>query len=206
MKQKKGRYLTVGLAGVLFLWGLCSCGLRQQTDYFAYQNRDVSATVRGMFCRMDSDGYEPSETDFCEGISSTGQPWKFAATVSMMQSTAAEGGPSVTVTFSEPPALNGVTACRKDGVVTVTLGDATVSDAAAKGIYDELLRAIDVLLLQTEITSVLSKGDGMTEVNVKTDTSHGTFFFSDSTSGALPKQISWNDEGWSLDMYLDEVT
>ena len=206
MKRKKGRYLTVGLAGVLFLWGMCSCGLRQQTDYFAYQNRNVSATVRGTFCRVETDGYEPSETDFCEGISGTGQPRKFAATVSIIQPATAGGTPSVAVTFSEPPALSGVTACRKDGIVTVTLGDATVSDAAEKGIYDELLRTADVLLLQTEITSVLSKGDGMTEVKVKTDTSHGTFFFSDSTSDALPKQISWNDEGWSLDMYLDEVT
>ena len=185
---------------------LTACGLRDTTDYFAYGKRDFSATLRGSFCRTAPDGYEAAETDFAPSISRTGEPWSFAATVTVKQPDGTGNDGAVTVTFSEPVALKGLTARRENGTTTVTLGDMTVTDTEKQGIYDDLLRVADVLLSHGEITSVTSAGEGMTQVNVKTDTATGQFSFSDSDPAAsLPKRIKWTDAGWWLDVRLDEV-
>lgn len=201
MRWRKIRYALLSFGLILYVL-LTGCDLPTQTDYFAYRGRSFTATVRGELCRTSEDGYAAGETDFCPGISGTGKPLSFAATVTVQPAEQPGGQGTVTVCFSEPTSLQNLTVCRKNGTVSVTLGEVTVSDARQAHLYDGLLRVADVWLDIGDPVSVVSPERGSIQVKTQGERGSGTFLFEDGV--ALPRRVTFTAESWSLNMRIDE--
>lgn len=201
MRWRRIRYFLLSMVLVVYVV-LTGCDLPSKTDYFAYQRGSYTAGVRGEWCRTSGDGYEAAETDFAPGVSGTEETWRFAATVTVTQSD--DGGtPAVSVTFSEPDALEGITVSRQNGVVKVSLGGMVLSDAQHGGVYDGLCRIVDVMLVPASVVSAHSAEEGMIIVKVTSEQGQGEFIFAEDV--LLPRRIVWSTDAWRLNMCVDEI-
>ncbi len=128
------------------------------TNDFSYADNSFSASVEGTFTRLSSDGYSGSEG--LVGTPLTGVPQAVAATVTVGEPT--PDGRSVSVTFSEPAALAGVTVTGMWGgtesgtAVTVTYpeGVALPLSPDAASAFAPLLRFGTALLPTGDIMAV----------------------------------------------------
>lgn len=171
-------------------------------DDFAYAETAFSVSVRGTYTLADG----------------TARP--IAAHVSV--GIPAEGGSRstrpMTLTFTQPPALDGLTVqaewMSKDGeepTRTVTLTYATpygkIQDASRTGVYDGFLRFAEVLLPAGDVAEVSPKAeDGTHTVTRRTADGSREAVFLFSEDRELPLRVKASAGGEIIELVLDPIT
>lgn len=150
-------------------------GMTRSRAGLAYTDGSFSATVRGSCTRLSEDGYtgDPARA----GASLTGLPQTFAATI-MVTQTEDRQSMTITVAYSEPASLAGLTVTadepRTEGAirsVTVTLDDLSFSTTDSR--LDHLLAPAYALLAPGDITAVSRDDEDLRTVTL-TDAATGT--------------------------------
>ncbi len=210
MKMKKTSLAVRWCASVLsfvLMLAVAGCAHPQAADdYFAYAHEGMEMTVRATITRTASDGYGGDASR--AGESYTGRAWELVAAVT----TAAPnegGGRVVSVTFSSPPVLAGVTvsrACTENGAtVTVsrTLTDGkTVRVDHCEGQFDGLLRLAEGWLPQGDVVDVSPVTDGARAVTVSSpDGGKAVYTFSESEK--IPLRVALSDAWGEVELVRD---
>lgn len=169
----------------LGMWLLFSCGAAQpRSGDFDYADGAFSAVLRGT--------YTPSD----------GVPRPVTAEVTV-GAPAREGAPrNLRITFSQPPALAGVTVTAETAedapagtgrVVTFTAVSphGTVTAVGAGGEYDGLLRFAEALIPAGDVVSVSPvEEDGVHTVTRRTAEGDGETVYRFGAGGGLPLQVT----------------
>ncbi len=196
------------LAACLLLMGI-SCSSKPMADQpFSYADKAFSATIRGTLTRLSLDGYTGSPA--LVGTPLTGIPQPIAATVAIGEKQA-DGRRDMTVTFSEPPALAGISVMQTTPTpdvphrVTLTrataAGTVTLDDTTAPGCYDALLRYAEALLPQGDIAIVSPLSDGCRTITCVEGMHKTTFTFMEGRT--LPIHVSMESTAERLELTVD---
>ena len=187
----------VGL--LVLIWGsglLASCGEGSPPRRdFAYAEAAFTAVVRGTYT--------------VSGGTSADIPRAVAAEVSVGAPTE-DGRPrDVTVSFTAPPALAGVTAravtSPGESAPTVTFSavtpHGTVTSTATRGEYDGLLRFARALIPVGDVAEVSATAeDGTHTVTRRTAEGDGEAVYLFAETGGLPLRVTVRQEGWVLEL------
>ena len=202
--------VTVLVLTVLLLAGVGCVGV--PTADLSYADKGFSVTVQGEMCRTAAVAINGEQA--ITGVDGVGEPMAFAATVTIAPPTVGEGGAAgreMTVTFTAPAALAGVTVTRRVGadgraVTTVCRGDFTVTDADPDGraydgraydgraydgrAYDGLLLPAYTCLPTGDVTAVTPVVDGRQTVTLTGDGTEQTMTFEvTGEAGGIPGHI-----------------
>ncbi len=179
---------------------------------FSYADGNFCATVSGTVTRTAADDYTGDRGLVGESMTGVARP--FEATVSF---TRTAGTATLSVAYTSPPALAGVTVTR----ATVTEVTASQADAAASAITltrqtadgqvirldlsdvsraatDALLAPALALLPAGDVTEVSPREGGMYTVTRQTGDAETAFTFTDGSP--LPTRITWTTDGQSGEM------
>ena len=203
------------LAVLLVAAFLAGCASAPSADRaFSYMDGDFSATVMGSVTRFAEDGYTGDASLVGDGLTDVSR--SFAATVRVLTRVGANGVREVsalTVTYTEPPSLCGVTvsyaaetADAKEARVTltrtvpmhatadmgagVTERNVTVDlSATDPAVRDALLAPAGVLLPAGDITAVGAVTDGRYTVTRADGDREAVFTFAKGQT--LPAGVTW---------------
>lgn len=176
----------------------------------SYADGAFRASVRGTLCRTVPDGYTGDPALVGEGR--TDVPWSVAADVSV---TAPDGTGcrTVTVTYTAPDSLSGLTVTRssaagEDGSLTVTdtvtMGSVTVTDKDGAGRYTRLLLPALSLLPAGDVTDVTHDADGRRVLTVRAEDVTLNYTFIDDSR--LPVSVVVTGSGFTADFLVTDTT
>lgn len=174
-------------------------GMSRQRAGLGYTEGDFEAVVRGWYTRTEEDGYggDPSRV----GETLTGREQAFAAVVQVEQTA---GEPTVTVTYTEPESVAGLTVTRRggtaEGAATVTVSFSDLSVQATDSRYDRLLLPATALLACGDITAVGRDAEGRRTVTLTTPAPAVQTTCTFLSGVTLPVTIRMIAEGWELDI------
>lgn len=195
------------LPAVLLLLCLTACGgTGTERNPFSYADGAFTVTVRGTVCRT-----LPVEAGAGETL--TGVPRPVSAVVSVT-SPGESGERVLTVTYTAPDALRGLTVTRAlsapgagappDAPLpvtdTLTLQDMTVTDT--RGTYGRLLDPVLALLPEGDVTAVAADPDGTRRITVTAPTR--TAVYTLLPGRALPSQVTVTGEGYEMRLLCGE--
>ena len=206
------------LAALLAALLLAGCASVRPADRaFSYMEEDFSATVTGSVTRFAEDGYKGDASLVGDGLTDVSR--SFEATVSVETRMGADGSreaAALTVTYTEPPSLCGVTVsyaadaaeAGQEGKARVTLTrtvpmhatadmGAGVTErvitvdlsATAPAVRDALLAPVGVLLPVGDITAVSAVADGRYTVTRTDGDREAVFTFAKGQT--LPAGVTW---------------
>lgn len=197
------RFIVAVCTTVLILVTVGCARPRATEDYFSYAREGMDMTVRARITRTETDGYGGEASRV--GESYTGKTWEAVAAVTVSLPNE-RGERAVSVTFSSPPALAGVTVSRdytENGAaatVSRTLSDGqTLRVTNTEGDFDGLLRLADAWLPQGDVVEVSSVTDGARTVTVAApDGTRATYTF--ATDEKLPLQVVVSDSWGEIEV------
>lgn len=162
-------------------------GMTRRRAGLSYTDEAFTATVRGQITRTGTDGYDKTAGDGrITGDSLTGQPFGFAATVTVSAPDADDR--LIQVVYTEPASLAGLTVTaeliRSEGNagaperrVTVELDDLSLT--ASDGRFDRLLAPARALLAEGDLTATDHDEAGVRSVTVDSSALHLICVFPD---------------------------
>jgi len=212
--MKKTCFASV-LCAMLLALAATGCARPQASaDYFAYAREGMEMTVRATITRTASDGYGGDAARV--GESYTGRTWELVAAVTV-SAPDEEGRRAVSVVFSSPPALAGVTVSRTytadaaSGELTPTV---TVSRALTdgqtlrvddvEGRFDGLLRLSDGWIPQGDVVDVSPLSDGARAVTVSAPDG-GKAIYTFSEDEKIPLRVVWSAPWGEMELVRDLI-
>lgn len=204
--MKPKHFIPLLLSAALLL-GLTSCGgADTERSPFAYADGAFTVTVRGTICRT-----LPVESGAGETL--TGVPRAVSAVVSAT-APGASGERVLTVTYTDPDALRGLTVTRalsapgadaQPGTPlpvtdTLTLEDMTVTDT--RGTYARLLDPVLALLPEGDVTAASPDPDGTRRITVTAPTR--TAVYTLLPGRRLPSEVTVTGEGYEIRLTCGE--
>ncbi len=195
-----------GLLAAILLLSLCltACSPASRVEDFAYAGGEIKAMVYGTMTRVTSDGYSGSPA--IPGESVTGRPLSVAAAV-MLGAPTQEGGRLLTVSFSEPTALAGLTVKGRlcaDGVAVAeaaAVGEQSWGGEEAAGL-SPLLRYAVALLPVGDIVNTTPDAGGQHTVTRQT-ANGGKASFTFDQNCPIPVRVILSDSYEILDLLVD---
>ncbi len=219
------RVIVLVVVGLFFCAGFTGCAdVKMPKSPFAYADSGFSATVEGTFTRLAPDGYGGSSALVGTSLCGISQPVAAAVRVGPPMP---DGDREMSITFTSPTALAGVTVSRKQTPIaaetagsdmsqgnrwTVTMtrpvngGILCVDDTAAPGCLDGLLRFADALLPHGDVSAVSPVTNGeqaITIIDTRTNADRGkttVFFF--TADRTLPTRVTAETPGERLELVI----
>ena len=219
------RAFSVSVLLLLSVLLLAGCTARDPAARaFSYAEQDFSAEVTGSVTRLSADGYTGDASLVGERLTDTPQDFSAAVTARVGKGDAEAGEPvlcSLEVTYTDPPALRGMTVTYTRGdagqarvVATRTVADGSGGDrtitidlsATDPAVRDALLAPGAVLWPTGDVTAVSPTSGGMYKITRSEGAGDGAreAIFSFSEGQNLPVGVVWSSPARRVEIEIKQ--